>query len=201
MTRTDTNAPVANVLINGQTTTNGDVGYPSASSGAFGSYSIDGLPPGEYTLQTAPTTQLLAQGYAGHDLDDTLNPVGDVVTLVEGQVVTNVDFPLDRGATIAGFLTSALNSAPVNASVELSRIGTGAVPEYVGVAIRTGPYQSGLLAPGSFHVQFARGDDYQPLFYLQAPTEALGQQVTLAVGEQRTGIDPQLTPTRTMRVR
>lgn len=198
VTRTDTNAPVANVFINGQTTTTGDVGDPSARSDASGAYSIDGLPPGDYTLQTTRTTQLLAQGYAGHDLDDTLNPAGDVITLVEGQVVKNADFPLDRGATIAGLLTSALNGAPVSANVELSRIGTDPAPGYVGVAVSTGPYQSGLLAPGSFHVQFAQGGDYQPLFYSQEPTEGQGQQVTLAVGEQRTGIDAQLTPTRTI---
>ncbi len=198
VTPTDANAPVANVFVNGHTTTNGDVGNPATMSDASGGYSIVDLPPGDYTWQTVDTTQLLAQSYAGHDLEFTLNSTADVVTLHEGQIVSNVDFPLDRGATLSGLLTSALNGAPVNAQVTLSRIGTSAVPGYVGVAIGTGQYQSELLAPGSFHVQFAEADDFQPLFYLQAPTDAQAQQVTLAAGEQRSGIDAQLNPTRTI---
>ncbi len=198
VTRTDTNAPVANVFIGGQTSTNGDAGSPSARSDVSGAYSIANLPPGNYTLRTLAADQLLAQGYAGHDIDDTLNSADDVVTLHEGQIVSNIDFPLDRGATVSGVLTSLLNGAPVNAQVELSRTGTNAVPGYVEVSSGTGQYLSALLAPGSFHVQFAQSDDYHSSFYSHVSTEALAQQVTLAVGEQRSGIDAQLSPTRTI---
>lgn len=198
VTESDTKAPVATVSVHGQTSTAGDVGSPSATCDATGAYALSNLPPGDYTLQTFATTGFVAQAYAGHDLDDTLNPADDVVTLHEGQVVSNVDFALDRGATLSGLLTSALNGAPVTAQVALSRIGANAVPGFVSVAVGTGQYQSELLAPGSFHVQFSRSDDYIPLFYPHAGSDAGAEPVSLAAGELRNGIDAQLTPTRSI---
>lgn len=204
VSRTDSNAPVAGAQIYLESKTPGNVTVDGAASVAtadgLGNYQFQNLPTGSYTLFVQPQIYpLLDQWYADHDSDDTLNVSGDVVTLAEGQGLNTINFPLDPGASISGSLTSAINGAPVSSAITVSRIGAAnAVPGYVDVGVGVGPYQSLLLASGSFYVQFGQNDDYAPLFYAQESTAALAQKVTLSVGQNLGDINAQLTPTRTI---
>ena len=204
VTRADTGAPYDQVYI-GVYIAGG--GGAQASVAADGHYQVDGLLPGSYTAEATVNrsdSPLLSQRFALQDLDATRDPPAAVVTLQEGDVVGTVDFALHRGASIAGLLTSTLDGAPVPANVSVRRIGDFAYPGYYAdIASGVGSYQSstyasGLLAAGTFYVQFGRNDDYLPLFYPQVSSEGQAQQITLAAGQAMIGVDGQLTPVRTL---
>lgn len=203
ISRTDTHSPVAGAQVSLLSHTAGNITVDNAGSFATadsqGNYQLSDLPAGDYTLYVQNAEYpLLMQWYAGHDVDDTLNVSGDTVTVVEGQVLGAIDFPLDPGATISGSLTSTINAAPVSSGVSVSRTGANAVAGYVGMGAGVGEYQSRLLAPGSFYVQFGQNDDYTPLYFSQASTAGQAKIVTLSVGQNLGGISAQLTPTRTI---
>jgi 5-hydroxyisourate hydrolase-like protein (transthyretin family) len=199
--------PVSGPLVHVERMDGKGVAYSNADS--TGHYDVFDLYPGEFRVYTSQLDPLVGQVYVGHDYDETMslaarNAFADTIVLAAGETVQGVDFVLNAGAHISGSVTSAINGAALNAAISLRRLdasGTGAYV-YAAETKDSGSYSvdyaSLALAPGTFQVSFVNGDFYVPQWYSLATSEAQATVVSLSAGENRTGIDALLTPTRTI---
>jgi hypothetical protein len=208
--RSDTNAPVCCVNIE---FIRNDFFQPnySARPDADGNYVVSGLLPGTYAVAISDFNmpdQLLQQVYAGHDFDSTMSAYADAdkFTVGDGQDVQGIDFNLHPGASFSGVITSTLDGAPVATDVSVRRhspFDTGLSYLFAARSVgrpdpEAGQYLSNAFVPGSFSVSFGRSDLFAPQYYPDVSAEANAQEVVLTGGNIVTGIDAQLTPTRTI---
>jgi hypothetical protein len=156
---------------------------------AEGTYRAAGLPAGSYTVEfSGYNSGALPQWYKNADSAAAATPV--VVT--EGQDFTGVDAMLVKGASISGKVTMPAGMDPSRAYVYAtseSGLGTG---EGSPVA-SDGSYKIGGLKAGSYKVQFSTfGTGALPQWYKNAASAASATSVTVAAGQDVTGIDATL---------
>jgi hypothetical protein len=154
----DTGAnPVAGICVqvSGKDTGNG------TTTGADGTYSIDALPTGAYTVQftagCGSTGSYAGQYYNGQTNVASATPVN----LTAGQPTSGIDATMQPGATIAGVVTNA-------AGQKLSKVCVSVVPAYnvfdsFGGAVgytTDGAYSVRNLTPGQYTVGFNCGSSH-----------------------------------------
>jgi hypothetical protein len=107
-----------------------DGGWGGANTTEDGTYVIEGLPPGHYRVYASPAGYLQSW-YSNRTSDAT----ADRVALEAGQTVSNIDFTLDGGGTIAGVVSNTSGGVAGNIQVLVTpagadRNGPGLVEHY-----------------------------------------------------------------------
>jgi hypothetical protein len=190
----------------------GDYWYFNTQFDGFGGYTVSGIPAGDYKIYLNPTDDNLHIPEVYNDIQcnacSTLvfNGSGATVSLVNGATTSGIDFALEVGASISGFIVDNNNiQLPLtqfgliylfNDSNRLlaNKIiyGTDFDP------MANGAYKVGGLLPGIYFVQ---GGDAGRQFYQRELYENIacpwsgcdrgggGDPVSLGVQEQRLGVN------------
>jgi hypothetical protein len=178
-----------------------------------GRFEFTRLAAGRYTL-TAEKTGFVRTRYGSrNDLDPPMPiAVGDATT-------GDVEIRMPKGAAIAGRVVDELGDAVVGATVSVGFLRTtGAEARLVGVSrpeSKTddrGEYRVGGLAAGTYYVsvegssegshipgapsEWGRTISWGRTFYFASPSLAAATAIVLSAGEDRTGIDLVIAPSR-----
>lgn len=184
VTRESDGAALSGVSVSAVAETGG--GFPGhAITDANGDYRISALTPGSYVVQFDAFGDELVDEYwqAASDLASATR-----VTVLSNQTNGGIDASLLSGATISGHVTSASDGSPVSGSVDIeSAEGHWSVP-----ISPDGNYKA-VIAPGDVIVKFTPfGWGLRPEYWNDAATEAEATVLTVAAGQNLTGIDPQI---------
>lgn len=165
-----------------------------ASVASDGSYTITGLPSGEYLLKAGP-----GWGSESELVDEYWQDVYDAdaaarVDLVGGQSFA-ADFELNDGAVIEGTVTA--DGAPV-AGIEVAASYAGTSNHYVatvkGVTAADGTYRLGGLEDGEYVVGFSDFDgEWAHQYWQGAVDRASSTHLELSPGDVAEAIDANLT--------
>jgi hypothetical protein len=178
-----------------------------------GSYTLPGLPQGEYKISFTPDSfryNLLNQFY-----DHKSEPSeADPLALTAGETLTGIDADLEAGAEIHGTVYSAVSGAPVPevpVCVLRPEEGEWWLRECVPTS-NTGGYVLYALGTDSYKVVFSpefkeffgeevseegEDDGYFKQYFNGKPTLATADTLALVPPEVRAGIDGHLQPERT----
>lgn len=165
---------------------------PYATTGPDGTYVIEGLPTGDYTVIFNPSQApggLLSEFY-----DNAPTPEqATLAHVAAGQATTGIDAALAAGGSIEGTVTA--NSVPVpSALVYAFSWATGY--SMTVTTDGTGNYQIPALPTGSYTVRFVPmpATSLGALYYKGAAVEADATPVAVTAGTPTTGIDAALAP-------
>ncbi len=175
-------APLANVYVQVYETINGT--YASGGSTASdGSYRVDGLSAGSFTVQFQDSSGT----YLNEWFDDVaLQASAVVIDVAAGEAVVGVDASLARAGSISGVVTDS-TGAP------LQDIYVYSVPGYgYGYTAVDGSYRIGGLPAGSYQVRFNGSDDYSGEWFDNAADQGSAAEVVVAAGEAVVGVDASL---------
>lgn len=204
ISRTDTGRPVAGEVVY----LNGGSFYPSpgAVTDATGNFQLLGLLPDRYQLEVHGGRVLLPQVYAGHDYDYFLSPypVGDDITLSDGENLTGSDFQLHPGGIIQGTVFSGFDGDVISVGISIRRLTPFLSNGFFSAGLSTpygfpspGRYTIQPLLPGTFEIEFG-GGQFSTEYYQHASSEAQAQVVAVATGQFVGGIDGQVAPFQTI---
>jgi hypothetical protein len=176
-----------------------------------GTYSLPGLPAGEYKIQfipAFPTHNLLNQFYDHQSAWEDAN----VLTIAAGETKTGIDADMEPGAEIRGTVYSAATGAPV-AGVPVCALfkdegeeewllreclPTSSTGSYALIQLFTGTYKvvfSPEIGKDIFGEEFEdERDGYLKQYFNQKTTLAAADPLSLTAPEVRTGIDAHLQP-------
>ncbi|MBT2552778.1 S-layer family protein [Arthrobacter sp. ISL-5] len=156
--------------------------------GQDGGYTVHGVPAGSYKIQfSGGNSGVITQWHSGASSSQTATPV----TLTAGQDLGGINATLVMGASISGKVTVPAGVDPGSLQADvLSANGSYGGSTQLGA---DGTYKVNGLAAGSYKVRFS-GYNSGTLqqWYAGASSEATATPVTLAAGEDRTGIDATL---------
>ena len=160
------------------------------STDSSGSYTIQGLAPGDYRIEFRdPAGNYIAEYYDDRpDLTSALD-----VTLAGGATVTGLDASLAVAGRISGQLYGPDGIAPATGITVSVYAGSGSSWTWVsgGSSDAAGAYQVGGLTAGTYRVQFS--DPFSGVFvsqvYSNAPNLTVGLDVVVTPGTEVTGID------------
>ncbi len=165
----------------------------SAQTDAVGSFSIEGLPPGDYRLVAShPMTR--AQAYPGVDCFPCAFELATPITVIGGSNFTGIDFDLsDAGGSISGQVLRADNGNPV-VGARAWASGSGLGGRWVETD-SNGEFTIPALNPGSYYLRVdpPTGENLQPTFFgdvscAQFNCGQRGQVVVLDSGADVTGL-------------
>jgi 5-hydroxyisourate hydrolase-like protein (transthyretin family) len=108
---TSTGAPIANVRVAVHNVAGSLVGF-SFSNNA-GQYVSPGLPPGNYRLRTANKLGFVDERYNNFQCAPCPMDTGNTVSIAGALTVGGINFTLDTGGLVSGWVTDALTSAPL----------------------------------------------------------------------------------------
>ena len=186
---------------------------PVFTDGA-GRFEFRGLPTGRYTL-TAEKTGFVKTRYGSkNDLDP---PVP--VDVGDASVLDAIEIRQPKGAAIVGRIVDELGEPVVGASVSVGFLrATGTGTRFVGVerpgsdTDDRGEYRVGGLPAGRYYVTVAGSSEGSPIpgapmewartvgwgrtFYFASSSLAGATPILLGAGEERTGVDFVLVPSR-----
>ena len=190
-----TSAALANVdvYVDGPIDNNGfSTGYyswetPTATTGADGAYAVTDAPAGSYRLRfDAPA------GYASEYYND--KPTyenADLVVVTAGGTASGTNAALSAGATISGRVTRAVGGAAVGDGSVNAVSSTG--DNFGALLLGDGTYTLDGLPAGSYKLRFDSNDCCLITeYYNDKPDEASADPVTVAAGQNRTGVDAAL---------
>ncbi|WP_350347886.1 carboxypeptidase regulatory-like domain-containing protein [Agromyces sp. G08B096] len=190
----DAGAPVAGGYVYAYLTSDLNSTRGGASVAGDGSYTITGLPAGEYVLKAGPgwgsTTELVDEYWQDVYSADAATRLD----LEAGQAVT-ADFELNAGAVIEGTVTSG--GAPVE-GVDVSAVYAGSPDRWVETVTATtaadGTYRLAGLEQADYVVGFSDFDgDLGQQFWQGAVDRASATVLSVAPGDEVEGVDAQLT--------
>ena len=187
-----THQPVAGVSV--QAYGSGGFWYGDAVTAADGSYSIDALAPGSYTVSFTGggSSNYLTQYYNGGSSATT----ADQVTVSSGQTATGINAALGAGGAISGTVTDGQSGTGIGGTFVTVYDSSG---DYVtsATAAGDGSYTVGGLPTGSYRVGFsaADGSAYVSTFYDGESTLASADPVAVTVGRTTTQINGALPRT------
>lgn len=182
----DSSGAVSGVQVIASSTSGGQAG--SAVSASDGSYVIEGLAAGSYTVQfEAEEAGDVSQYYDGvEQLSEAAS-----IALTEDQEAQGIDATLKRGAVIAGVVTGAGGTPLSGVQVEV----TDRAGDFVAATATEsdGSYTISGLAPGTYIAQFEPlASDYVGQYFDGASDAEAAQPITLSAGGAREGVDAQL---------
>ncbi|MBV9607349.1 MAG: carboxypeptidase regulatory-like domain-containing protein [Solirubrobacterales bacterium] len=168
--------------------------YPT--TGADGTYAVDGLPTSTYDVYYGPGggQNYVYQYYAGASNAAAEQPV----TVTAGQATSHIDASLATGATLSGTVTDAVTHAPVTgANVYVYTYG-GNYPDHLNSNRATtdahGQWSIQGLATGTYEVEFtAYGTNYASQYYNDVTGQDPPTPITVVQGTTASGIDAALT--------
>lgn len=183
VTREDTGAPVADVWVSVMGPEGG-----AALTGADGSYLIEDVAPGEFSVQFAPAP---ASGLVSEYWEGAPSPsVAARVAVTAGTIATGIDASLIVGGSISGQVRYD------GADYAWGRVVVSGARGYFATGFHAEPngrYAVTGIAPGVYTVEVLRyGDTDLPVasqLYDRASTVADAQTVTVDSGSDITGID------------
>ena len=152
-----------------------------------GSYHINGLSAGSYTVQFDDVEdRYLTEWYDNTYFVESATPVA----VADGEAVVGIDAQLSAGGSISGTVTDANGDPVVGGTIEVLVSGpTSRVTVALG-----GSYVIGPLIPGSYTVAFNDFEGrYAPEWYDDANNAESATPVVVADGEAVVGIDAQLS--------
>ena len=165
----------------------------SAVTASNGTYAMNGLPSGSYTVEfydCGNQGSYVTQWYKGASTQASATPV----SVTAGQPTTGIDAAMAPGGSISGTVTDT--ASPPD---DLANICVNAVPAQGGgpggagaVTAADGTYTINNLAPGSYDVQFfgcQSSSDYLTQWYQGASTQASAAPVSVTADQTTTGID------------
>lgn len=127
------------------------------ATGSDGTYTMSGLPSGEYKVKFSPGSQnYVRQFYSGKATGKSADPVA----VTAGQTKSGIDAQLQNGGKITGAVTDASSHDPIDGAQVC-------VVEYsapCGYTDSAGEYEIKGLPTGSYKVRF---DPYEAVGYLQ----------------------------------
>lgn len=169
-------------------------GYAASNcTDANGTYVIDNLAPGDYTVYFTDDNFDYQPFYYGGTSYDTATPV----TVTADQATSGIDAPLEQGATITGTVTDAATGSPiVNAcgiAVYSDSTSTG---KYDLCTDGSGTYTASGLASGSYYVE-SSVPGYIDTFY-GGPDASSAQLVDASAPDTTSGIDLALSTGNTI---
>lgn len=176
-----------------------------------GSYTLPGLPAGDYKVVFVPDTNLynlLNQFY-----DHKAEPAeADLLAVAAGETKFGVDADLEAGAEIHGTVYSAATGAPVPrvwaCALFMEEAEGGWWPLECAHASTSGNYEFSALPTDSYKVVFSpelkeffgedfeeqEDDGYFTQYFDNKPTLAAADLLALTAPEVRTGVDAHLQP-------
>ena len=181
-------APVAGALVWAEPFWGGPRHVTVTDTNGF--YRISGLAGGRYRVAVPPHNGYAVQFYDHRDSWPTADPVD----VPEGGVVRGIDFDLEMGGYIAGFVDDGAAPLP-DIRVVIFHADTAGAP--AGPPTRTGldgSYLSGPLPPGAYLVMFEdTAGVYQPIFYDQKTDQFLADTVFVLPGDTTYNIDAHMS--------
>ncbi|HKE28168.1 MAG TPA: carboxypeptidase-like regulatory domain-containing protein [Bryobacteraceae bacterium] len=192
----------------------------AATTGADGSFVLDGIPPGQYRL-SATHNGYLEQTY-GPSAGDLFGGMGMVLTLTPGQRMAGIEFKLVRQAVVSGKIIDEDGDPAANVRVQVLRevqMGEGTRRFPVGQGAQTndlGEYRVAGVAPGTYFLCAScdmAPDIRQERIIRKSPEETIpavyypgtlevsqAGAIEVAAGAQLQGFDLQLKRIRAFRV-
>lgn len=161
-----------------------------ATTGQDGTYSVQGLAEGSYKVRFLPPSGTSwMQGYWNGKQDAGS---ADPVVVTRGQQRGGIDISLVRGGSISGRVTgSGSPLGQVSVSVRTSNYGN----YFSTMTSGDGTWQAAGLPPGQYVVEFLPyGSNHVPEYYEDKSSSSEATLVPLALGQDVTGIDADLTP-------
>ncbi|GEM_PF-3363152 len=153
----------------------------SASLGPDGTYLIEGLMEGRYTVQARARGYLPATYTSGTGSDN------NIVTVRQNTAVTGIDFALSKGLSFSGKVTVEGGDGLAGVIVVASRINAKEGLEQTAESGADGSYtMSGLLAGD--YIVYARKPGYGLQVYPNAKDRSQAKPVTVAADKQPTDI-------------
>ncbi len=177
--------PLANVVVSASSF---DCCSGSATvTGADGTYTINQLGPGSYVVHAD------LPGYAPEYYDNVYDfDLATLVPVTNEDTTPSIDFALNQGGSISGFITDENGDPLVGASVYGGRNGSCCGDGYGNTGI-DGSYTLTGLAPGDYRV-FVEAFGYPPKYYIDAFDPYAATEVSIADGQSVTDINVQMTP-------
>lgn len=185
VTRESDGTPVSGVVV---TVSSGTGTAGTTMSQHDGSYRVDGLRAGSYTVSFTPSdTGALAREF----WDGAYDPgAATAVSVTGGEVTAAIDASLRAPATISGQVTRDADGAAAAGVVEVSTVDGGRIAD---AEIGADGGYSVSVNPGTYIVHFRAFDERLFAEYWDdAPLREDATAITVAAGESRTGIDAQL---------
>jgi hypothetical protein len=167
-----------------------------AVSNADGSTTIYGIIPGAYKLEFEPDLNsylpnvYLADVYYGNAATIAS---AQTITVGSGQAVTGLTIQASQAATITGTITAARGDAPLG-GLEVDAVDANGSSVASAITNADGTYTIAGLPAGSWHIEVVGGEAfggtfYQTEYYGGKTTEAGSKTVTVAAGQNLTGIN------------
>ncbi|HEX9031533.1 MAG TPA: carboxypeptidase regulatory-like domain-containing protein, partial [Streptosporangiaceae bacterium] len=159
-----------------------------ASTARDGSYLIEGLPTGRYSLAFGPgcgsNGNLLYQNY------------GHLVSVTAG-ATKRIDAFLQPGGILSGTVTSAAGGTPLHGIC----VGIGSLGDFTSTR-SDGTYSMDQLPPGRYAVSFVGGcgsaGSYAPQWYPGRARSFYAARVTITAAKDTSGIDAAMKPGATI---
>ncbi len=177
-------------------------GFPySGSTAADGTYSVTGLPAGQYSVFFDASGFAIPQ--ANQWWNDSATQGGSTpLTVATGQTVTAVNATLGLGATISGTVSGLTRSGGVvpaqNATVDLYSADGNIYFNEETYVNGDGTFSLVSIPPGSYTLKFSpQGDttDFQTEWWKNQPLQSNATYFTLTAGQTITGFDETLAST------
>ena len=159
---------------------------------ADGSYRLDGLAAGPYTVQFRKAGSPYASQYLGGSLSST---TATVVTVALGDAVTGKNITLVLGASISGTVTDT-SGKPIS-DVFVTADSLPCCSDLSGaMTAEDGSYTVDGLAPGSYTLLFSKQDSsYLSRFLSNSDSPSVATVVNVVAGDALTGKDVTLSAT------
>ena len=173
--------------------------YPTGSTDNLGTYSISGLPTGNFRVRFSdcfsPDSPLAFEYY---DNKSSL-AAANQVAVIAGSDTSGIDAELSPGGSISGTVTDSSNT-PLQLICVMAYDSSGAqvYPENDSVAVTdsSGNYRTTGLPAGSYRLQFRNclggSNNVSSEFYSDKASLAAADQVAVTEGSETTGIDVEL---------
>jgi hypothetical protein len=178
--------PLAGICVYGQGL--GAVGTfePDAATGRNGSYVMDGLPTGRYSLSFGTG----CRNHGNYRYQNLRHPV----SVTAGKVTSSVNVYLQPGGILTGTVTAAGTGTPLPGICVSVNDDTGDG----GVTSTTGSFRIDQLPPGRYAVTFSGGcgnsGSYAPQWFPDRTKSYSAALVTIKAGKETSGIDAVMRP-------